>query len=42
MIFEMVWFGSILSCAGLYVWGYVLNSLPRRRHRPDSAKGELG
>ncbi|WP_395673034.1 hypothetical protein [Inquilinus sp.] len=38
MIFEMVWFGSILSCAALYVWGYVLTSLPRRRPRSGVAK----
>ncbi len=42
MIFEMVWFGSILSCAGLYVWSYALNCLPPRRPRPDSAKGQHG
>lgn len=38
MIFEMVWFGSILSCAALYVWGYVLTSLPRKRPRPGSGQ----
>lgn len=38
MIFEMVWFGSILSCAALYVWGYVLSCLPRRRRRPVSGR----
>lgn len=31
MIFEMLWFGSILSCAALYVWGYLLNCLPPKR-----------
>lgn len=41
MIFEMVWFGSILSCAALYVWGYVLNCLPRKRPRPGSGRTAL-
>jgi hypothetical protein len=30
MIFEMLWLGSILLCAGLYLWGYAANVLPRR------------
>jgi len=34
MIFEMLWLGSILLCAGLYLWGYATTLLPRRWRLP--------
>ena len=34
MIFEMLWLGSILLCAVLYLWGFVLS-----RPRPFPRKG---
>lgn len=40
MIFEMLWFGSILSCAGLYVWSYAASCLPRKRHRLNTGTGK--
>jgi len=36
MIFEMLWLGSILLCAGLYLWGYAATILPRRRRLPHA------
>lgn len=36
MIFEMLWLGSILLCAGLYLWGYAANVLPRRWRLPHA------
>ena len=38
MIFEMLWLGSILLCAGLYLWGYAANVLPRRWRLPDEPR----
>ncbi|WP_275542408.1 hypothetical protein [Inquilinus limosus] len=40
MIFEMLWFGSILSCAGLYVWSYAASCLSRKRPRPEAGTGD--
>jgi len=33
VIFEMLWLGSILLYAGLYLWGYVVNRLPQSGRR---------
>lgn len=38
MIFEMLWLGSILLCAGLYLWGYAANVLPRRWRLPHEPR----
>ena len=40
MIFEMLWLGSILLYAGLYLWGYVVNHLPRARWRGAAMSGK--
>ncbi|MGL4967500.1 MAG: hypothetical protein ACRC67_40155 [Inquilinus sp.] len=38
MIFEMLWLGSILLCAGLYLWGYAETLLPRRWRLPHAPR----
>lgn len=42
MIFEMLWLGSILLCAGLYLWGYAANLLPRRGRLPHEPRAAAG
>lgn len=42
MIFEMLWLGSILLCAGLYLWGYAATFLPRRRRLPHAPRTAAG
>jgi len=42
MIFEMLWLGSILLCAGLYLWGYAANLLPRRWRLPHAPRAAAG
>ncbi|MFE0758641.1 hypothetical protein ACFW16_32090 [Inquilinus sp. NPDC058860] len=47
MIFEALWLGSILLCAGLYLWSFAASRVPRRgrtavpdRGAADSTKDE--
>jgi hypothetical protein len=39
MIFEMLWLGGILLYAGLFLWGYAVNRLPRTCRLPGVAIG---
>jgi hypothetical protein len=41
MIFEMLWLGSILLCAGLYLWGCAANVLPRRWRLPQAPRAAV-